>query len=231
MARTFFDWGFTGVIDSTDCLLMAVCLVMPLRRRKEIAAIAIGFVCASVVTLFAAAAGMATDALWLSPLVETAVAVAILIAAAQNIAGGVRAGRRAIESIVFGLVFGFSFSISLAGKVQFGGAHGAAATAAFGAGSTAALLAVFVALPGILRLVFHFTRSERIETIVLSVLAAHASWHWMTERWDRLSRFPFRWPVMDTAFVALSMRWMMILVIFGGVVWFVSGWFKETEAA
>jgi hypothetical protein len=78
---------------------------------------------------------------------------------------------------------------------------------------------------------FHFTQSERIETIVLSLLAAHAAWHWMTERWDRLNRFAFHWPVVDTAFLAITMRWMMILVIFGGVVWFVAGLFTKPKEA
>jgi hypothetical protein len=36
---------------------------------------------------------------------------------------------------------------------------------------------------------------------------------------------------MDTAFFALAMRWMMILVIFGGLVWFVAGLFPKEDAA
>ncbi|HYA17025.1 MAG TPA: hypothetical protein VEF06_06145, partial [Bryobacteraceae bacterium] len=63
------------------------------------------------------------------------------------------------------------------------------------------------------------------------LLAAHAAWHWMTERWERASRFGFHWPVMDTAFFALAMRWVMILVIFGGLVWFVAGLFPKEDAA
>ena len=59
--------------------------------------------------------------------------------------------------------------------------------------------------------------------VVLSVLAAHTAWHWMTERYAILSRFPLRWPVIDAALLAAAMQWMMIFVIFGGAVWFVSG--------
>jgi hypothetical protein len=229
VASLFFRWGFAGVLGSTDYLLIVCCLVLPLRRIRAAAPVACGFVCAGALTLFASAAGLASDGLWFHPLNQTLIAVAILVAAAQNIAGGVRPARRALEALVFGLIFGFDFSFSLAEKAQFGGAHGTAATIAFGVGAILSLLAVFAVLPPLLRLLFHFTHSERAETVVLSMLAAHASWHWMTERWEQLSRFPFGWPVADTAFLAMAMRWMMILVIFGGAVWFASGWFTRTD--
>jgi hypothetical protein len=227
----FFQWGFLGAIANTDYLLIVLCLILPLRQFRAAAPVAAAFICAGAVTLFSSAAGLATDGLWFSPLIQTLIAVSILIVAAQNIAGGVMPGRRALEALVFGLVFGFDFSFALAAKAQFGGTHDAVASAAFGAGTLLSLAIVFAALPPVLRLLFHFTRSERIETIVLSMLAAHASWHWMTERWDRLNRFTFRWPVLDSAFLATTMRWMMILVIFGGIVWFVGGWFTRPKGA
>jgi hypothetical protein len=227
----FFQWGFLGAMTNTDYLLIVLCLILPLRRFREATPVAAAFVCAGAVTLFSSAAGLATDGLWFSPLIQTLIAVSILIVAAQNIAGGVRPTRRALEALLLGLVFGFDFSFALAAKAQFGGTHEADAAAAFGAGTVLSLAIVFVILPPVLRLMFHFTRSERIETIVLSMLAAHASWHWMTERWDRLSRFTFHWPVVDTAFLAMTMRWMMILVIFGGIVWFVGGWFTKPKGA
>ena len=58
---------------------------------------------------------------------------------------------------------------------------------------------------------------------MLSVIAAHTAWHWMTERADRLNRFTFHWPALDAALLSAAMRWMMIIVILAGVFWFVSG--------
>jgi hypothetical protein len=229
VAALFFQWGAVGTLSNTDYLLIVCCLVLPFRRIRAVGPVAAGFVCAGAVTLFASAAGLASDGLWFPPLIQTSIAVTILIVAAQNIAGGVLPGRRALEGVVFGLIYGFDFAFALAAKLQFGGAHTLAATISFGAATILSLLAVFAVLPPLLRLLFHFTRSERAETVVLSLLAAHASWHWMTERWDRLNRFPFRWPVVDTAFLAMTMRWMMILVIFGGVIWFASGWLTKPD--
>lgn len=226
----FFRWGFGGAIVNTDYLLLVLCLILPLRRFRDAATVAAGFLFAGAITLFAAAAGMATDGLWFTPLIQTLVAVAILVVASQNMAGGVRPLRRALEASVFGLLYGFDFSFGLAAKVQYAGAHTSLAAVCFGAGTVLALLVAFLAPPAVLRLLFHFTQSERMENIVLSLLAAHAAWHWMTERWDRLSRFSLHAPAIDTAFLALAMRWMMILVIFGGIVWFAGGWLNAKQA-
>ena len=227
VASQFFEWGFAGAITNTDYLLIVLCLILPFRQFRAGAPVAAAFVSAGAVTLFSSAAGLATDGLWFSLLIQTLIAVSILIVAAQNIAGGVLPMRRALEGLIFGLICGFDFSFALAAKAQFGVTHAAVAALAFGVGTILSLTVVLAVLPPMLRLLFHFTRSERIETIVLSMLAAHASWHWMTERWERLSRFTFHWPVIDTAFLAITMRWMMILVIFGGIVWFVAGWFTK----
>ena len=231
VALQFFEWGFGGTIFNSDYLLIVLCLVLPLRRIRLAAPVACGFIGAGTLTLFASVAGFATDDLWFPPAIQLLMAITILIVAAQNMAGGVRPGRRALEALAFGLIFGFDFAFALAAKAQYGAIHAATASLAFGAGIIVSLFLVFAALPPILRGLFHFTRSERIETIVLSLLAAHAAWHWMTERWDRASKFGLHWPLMDLAFFAAAMRWMMILVIFGGVVWFVAGLFPKQDDA
>lgn len=222
----FFQWGFSGSIFNTDYLLIVFCLILPLRRTEEALPSAIAFLSAGAVTLFSSAAGLATDRLWFEPLIQTLTASTILIAAAQNMAGGVLPARRALEALLFGLIFGFDFAFGLGRKAQFAGTHESLAATAFGAGTLLALLLAFAILPPCMRLLFSMTKSERTENVVLSLLAAHAAWHWMTERWDRLSRFSFQWPVVDAAFLALVMRWAMILVIFGGAVWLVSGWIR-----
>lgn len=218
----FLRWGFRSLLDGSDYLLFVFCLVLPFRRVRDIVPVAAAFASAIPITLIASACGLAPDGLWFGPLIDTLVAISILYIALANIAGGITPYRRAIAALFFGLIYGFSFSFGFASKVQFAG-YPLWSAVAFNVGVEAALVLVVAVLVPVLGLLFRYSSAKKIESIVLSVLAAHAAWHWMTERWDRLSRFPLRWPVFDAALLAAAMRWMMILVIFGGAVWFISG--------
>ena len=60
---------------------------------------------------------------------------------------------------------------------------------------------------------------ERVATIVLSLLVGHTAWHWLWERWERLSKFP--WPAADPEALAGVMRWMIVLILLSGFAWFV----------
>jgi hypothetical protein len=44
----------------------------------------------------------------------------------------------------------------------------------------------------------------------------------MTERWGQLRQFRFQWPALDAAFGAAAMRWAMVIVALGGLVWVAS---------
>ena len=52
-------------------------------------------------------------------------------------------------------------------------------------------------------------------TIILSALVAHTAWHWMLERGERLSQFP--WPALDLATLASAVRWLMVILSLGCV--------------
>ena len=103
-------------------------------------------------------------------------------------------------TFAFGLVHGFGFSFLLRERLQFAGAHLLSSLLAFNVGvELGQLLVLLVMIPA---LGFLFTRvvQERLGIILLSALVAHTAWHWMTERWATLSRFPF--PALDAAAVA-----------------------------
>ena len=69
---------------------------------------------------------------------------------------------------------------------------------------------------------FRYAVAERMGAIVLSALVAHTGWHWMADRAGRLRQFPFEWPVLSAAFLAVALRWLMAMVFLAGVVWLVS---------
>ena len=52
-------------------------------------------------------------------------------------------------------------------------------------------------------------------------LVVHAAWHWMLERGELLSRFPF--PTLDAAFLASLMRGGIAVLIMVALLWCVSG--------
>lgn len=219
----FLRWGFGNFLGGTDYLLFVFCMLLPFRRARDIVPVAAAFASAIPITLIASAVGMAPDELWFAPLITTLLAITILYTALENIADTITPYRRAILALLFGLVYGFSFAIDLSSKAQFAGSFPLLSAVAFNVGIELALVLATAVLVPALHLLFRFSSARRIESIVLSVLAAHTAWHWMTERWARLSRFPLHWPVVDAALLAAAMRWMMIFVIFGGLVWFISG--------
>ena len=56
-------------------------------------------------------------------------------------------------------------------------------------------------------------------TILLSAVLAHSGWHWMSDRLGELTAYRFAWPAMTYAFFASLVRWAMLLVVVGAVLW------------
>ena len=219
-AWRFVQLGFAHILDGTDHLLFLLCLVIPFRRFGALALIVTAFTVAHSITLIAAASGLAPDALWFSPLVETLIAASILYMALENIAGAGGVQRRWIIAFAFGLVHGFGFSFALRSTLQFAGSHLVTSLLAFNVGVEIGQLLVLAAFVPLLQLVFRFVVAERIGTIILSALVAHTAWHWTADRWDDLRRFDA--PGLDVLVTAGGMRWLMAAVVTAAVVWLIA---------
>ena len=187
------------------------------RRFRTLALIVTAFTVAHSITLIASAFGLAPEALWFPPLVETLIAASILYMALENIVGS-NVRRRWMIAFVFGLVHGFGFSFALRETLQFAGSHLVTSLLSFNVGVELGQLLVLAVLIPLLNLLFRFV-PERVATIILSALVAHTAWHWLAERWERLAKFP--WPAFEAADVALAMRWAMALLILVLAVWWV----------
>ena len=131
------------------------------------------------------------------------------------------AQRRWIIAFAFGLVHGFGFSFALRETLQFAGSHLVTSLLAFNIGVELGQMLVLLVLIPALDLLFRYVVAERIGTIILSALVAHTGWHWMLERGERLSKFP--WPAWDAAALASAMRWLILLLIITAIVWFLAG--------
>lgn len=217
----FIKQGFLHIVRGTDHLLFLLCLIIPLRSLRAIVLVATAFTIAHSITLIAAAYELAPSGLWFPPLVDALVATSLLYMAVENLVG-VTLERRWPVAFVFGLAHGFSFSLALRDTLQFAGTYLLSSLIAFNFGIELGQLLVLVLVAPTLYLVFRRLVAERIGTVVLSVLVAHTAWHWVTTSYGRLLLFRLAMPPIDAAFLAATLRWLMLLVVAAGAGWAIS---------
>ncbi|MGH9350264.1 MAG: HupE/UreJ family protein [Vicinamibacterales bacterium] len=221
-AFRFVEEGFFHILDGIDHLLFLFCLVIPFRRFLSLVAIVTSFTVAHSITLIASAFGLAPDALWFPPLVETLIAASIVYMALENIAAP-SLQRRWLITFAFGLVHGFGFSFALRETLQLAGSHVITSLLAFNVGVEIGQVLVLVLLVPALHLLFRFAVAERVGMIILSALLAHTGWHWLVERGGALLQYRFEWPAFDARLLASAMRWLMLLLIVAGALWLIRG--------
>jgi hypothetical protein len=255
-AFQFVKLGFFHILDGVDHLMFLACLVIPFRRFRSLIAVVTSFTIAHSITLIASAYNLAPDALWFPPLIETLIATSIVYMALENVVfasrgtesgegagrglmsspsqerlAGLALKRRWLVTFGFGLVHGFGFSFALRQTLQFAGSHLLTSLLSFNIGVELGQLLVLVLLIPALNLLFRYAMPERVGTVLLSALVAHTGWHWMTERWGLLRQFRFEWPVVDAAFLAGGLRWMMLLVVAAALYWLVFSVMPITSAS
>jgi hypothetical protein len=218
-AGRFIELGFLRILAGADYLLFLLCLVIPVRRLRQLVLPVTAFTLTHSLTLIASAYGLGPDVLWFPPLIETLIAVSIVYLALENIVGGAVAARRWMIAFGFGLVHGFSFSFALRDMLQFAGSHRLTSVVAFNVGLELAQLLVLALIVPMLAALFRYAVAERMGIIILSALAAHTAWHWMMDRWDRLRQFRFAWPAITAALLAAAMRWALMILLLAAALW------------
>ena len=227
-AWRFVVSGFDHILDGLDHLLFLLCLVVPFRRFRALVPIVTGFTVAHSVTLIASAYGLAPNAFWFPPLVETLIALSIVYMAFENIIGASSAAntpirRRWVMAFSFGLIHGFGFSFALRETLQFAGAHLLTSLLSFNIGVELGQLLVIALCVPALEFLFRFVVSERVGIILISVLVAHTSWHWMVERYDVLAQYNLTWAALGNALLVGIMPWLIFTILAGTIAWFAFG--------
>jgi HupE / UreJ protein len=229
-ALRFVNLGFFHILDGTDHLLFLLCLVIPFRRLGALIPVVTAFTIAHSITLIASAYNLAPNFLWFPPLIETLIAISIVYMALENIAGGTSLQRRWMMAFGFGLVHGFGFSFALRESLQFAGSHLMTSLLSFNVGVELGQLLVLILLIPALQLLFRYAVAERMGTIILSALVAHTAWHWMLDRGHVLAQFRFEWPALTAVLLASVLRWVMVLLMLGGLVWLLQKTFQRWAA-
>ncbi len=217
-AFRFVKMGFEHILEGIDHLLFLFCLVIPLRSLRGLIPVISSFTIAHSITLISSAFGMAPNALWFPPLIETLIALSIVYMAFENIVGA-KLEHRWMAAFGFGLVHGFGFSFLFSDTLQFAGGHLFSSLLAFNVGVELGQILVLLLVIPLLNVLFRYFVQERIGIILLSALLAHSAWHWMLERGITLTQFQLQIPIMDSIFFAGLMRWAMMLIIIGAVLW------------
>jgi hypothetical protein len=172
--------------------------------------------------------GMVPTGLWFPPLVELLIAASIFYMVLENLLKP-DTHRRWLVAFTFGLVHGFGFSFALGETLERAGDQLFFSLLGFNLGIEAGqILVLLIAVP-LLRLAGRWL-PERGLVLVASVLIGHTAWHWLLERWLTLQAFNLSWPAFDQAFVAGAMRWAMLALIAGCIVWLVRVPFERWAA-
>ena len=221
-ALRFVVLGFEHILDGIDHLLFLFCLVVPFRSLWALVPIVTAFTIAHSITLIASAVGLAPNALWFPPLIETLIALSIVFMAFENIIGA-KLRRRWMIAFGFGLVHGFGFSFALSESLQFAGAHLLTSLLSFNIGVELGQLFVLALMVPTLDLLFRKWLPEVMGIIALSAFLAHTGWHWLLDRGGRLLQFDFTPPAMSAAFAATLLRWIMLSLIVLGAAWGLRG--------
>src|SRR5690606_4574816 len=209
---------FEHILDGVDHLLFLLCLVVPFRSVRALVPVVTAFTVAHSITLIASALGLAPDALWFPPLIETLIAASIVFMAFENIIGA-KLHRRWAIAFGFGLVHGFGFSFVLSESLQFAGAHLITSLLAFNVGVELGQVLVLIIAAPLLELLFRKVVPELAGVIVLWAILAHTGWHWMTDRGGELLQHEFALPVLDLSLAATLTRWAMLALIVAAAAW------------
>ena len=214
----FSELGFFHILEGIDHILFLLCLVIPLRSFRALIPVVTSFTIAHSITLISTAFGLAPQAIWFPPLIETLIALSIVYMAFENIVGA-KLEKRWIVAFGFGLVHGFGFSFLLSDSMQFAGSHLFTSLLSFNLGVEIGQLFILALVLPALNLLFKYVVAEKTGAILLSALVAHSGWHWMTERNDRLNEYIFVMPEINAAFYAELMRWGMLAIIIAIASW------------
>lgn len=214
----FLGEGAAALVGGLEQLLLLLCLALPFRRLRRAAPVATSFVAGVSLALAASGAGLVPGRLWYPPLVATLAAGSVLYVAAANVLGP-RLRYRWPAALIFGVVHGAALYLALGDRLQFAGAHEGWAVAAFGTGAAAVAIPVLLGAARLFGWLVRRGLPERIGVILVSALAGHEAWHWLTDRAGLLARYSFELPAADLRLAADLAGVAMAVAVLLGVGW------------
>ena len=84
------------------------------------------------------------------------------------------------------------------------------------------MLVLGLCVPAV-EVIFRFVLAERVGTLLLSLVVAHVSWHWMAERWVVFSQYRIPWPALSIGLFVTLLGWLILALLVGGLGWLAFG--------
>jgi len=179
--RRSFVAGLTIVFASAEHLMLLICLVVPLRARRDIAPVAIatigGYAAAAIVSELAL---VRTDAAF-GQVVAASTTIVVVAAAVFNLVEPVLVKRWVLAGIA-GVICGFVPAGVLREELVFAGAHSLVSIAGLSLGITVAQLFSIAAVAVWAEFFVHRSTTARLRVLLISAIAADIAWHWASER-------------------------------------------------
>ena len=225
-ALSFLTAGFFHILEGFDHLLFLFCLVIPFRRLRPLIVVVTAFTIAHSITLLAAAYDFSPSGVWFPPLIEFLIAGSIFYMALEN---AIKANLRWRWSIalIFGLVHGFGFSFALREAMQFTGQHLLLSLVSFNVGVELGQLLVLLFLLPALAMLFKKIINEWLGILILSLIVAHTSWHWMIERGETLLQID--WSIVNAENSLEAVSWILAAGFGAAAVWFLMMYKKTSD--
>jgi len=172
--------GVRALFDNRDGLVFLVCLLLPVRRARPVAALFLAVACGQAIAIAASLMRPAVSPEWLAAVAMVA-ASAIVIVAAQNV---VRAQFQWIVAValLFGAANGVALGDTAAVSAQFAGAHRFLALAALSAVVVAAELWIGALVWAFRAWLDQSGVPERFVVILGSAIAAHQGLHLLADQ-------------------------------------------------
>jgi hypothetical protein len=172
--------GVRALFDNRDGLVFLVCLLLPVRRARPVAALFLAVACGQASAIAASLMRPAVSPEWLAAVAMVA-ASAIVIVAAQNV---VRAQFQWIVAValLFGAANGVALGDTAAVSAQFAGAHRFLALAALSAVVVAAELWIGALVWAFRAWLDQSGVPERFVVILGSAIAAHQGLHLLADQ-------------------------------------------------
>jgi hypothetical protein len=227
-ARFFVKQGFVDAF-AIDRFVFLLCLVAPFRQLRSLVAIAAVIAALEALTLTAVAAGAVRENHWLAPFFDTGLAVAILLLAIGNLAAP-SLRRRWFVGAMIGALGGFGLGNLLVDLLQLGGVHTIVSIFSFNVGAALGEIVSLLLAAAALRVVFSLMLGPLLGVIVLSALAGHIAWHWMTGAAHELShQFEHTAEAaLLSATVINIVLWLVPAILVGGFAYFLPKRFGGT---
>jgi HupE / UreJ protein len=172
--------GLRALFDGGDHLLFLLCILLPSRRAKSIAALVGSAVFGQAVVIAASLVAPAAFGVW-SSIAAMAAASAIVMAAVQNIAGA-RTQWILPVAVAFGALNGWTFGTVADASVQFAGAHRLTAMLVLGGALLAGELWLVAVAWAFRTWLDERGVPDRGLVLLGSVLVAHTAVHRLAER-------------------------------------------------